>query len=121
LGAGAAVLGAFVFPLAATAAVEAVVAALLGLRSLCEQGVIAAMNAMTNPALVFLLLLAAKAGVLGPVPVAVLECAVVLVEWRVLRWALPGRVSRPLAVSLALNAASFAAGLGLARLLPAVL
>lgn len=120
MSAGVAVASAFVVPLAATIAVESAAAALLGLRSVREQGVVAAMNAMTNPPLVFLLLLSARIGMRGPVPVAVLECAVVLVEWRVLRRALCDRVERPLAVSLALNAASFGVGLGLAAVFPRV-
>jgi RsiW-degrading membrane proteinase PrsW (M82 family) len=113
----------FLAPLGITLAVELMVATLSGLRSRRELAVVAWMNVLTNPLLVYLFSLSAVLGALWQTPASrilvasVLEIAVVVVEWRVMRWALELRSGRALWLSIAMNAASIAAGLALAGIL----
>lgn len=88
-------------------------AALLGLRTRRALLVVALVNLITNPLLTYVLLVAGHvAGWGGRTTsgyVALLvagEIVVVVAEWRLLLWALGGRPSRMLSVSVAINAAS---------------
>jgi hypothetical protein len=103
-----------------TIAVEAPAAALLGYRTRHAIAIVALVNVATNPPLNFLLnviMLYARSRSLADPPALValvlLEVAVVLVEWRVLAWALPDLRRRALPVALAMNAASLAVGLAI--------
>ena len=104
-------------PLAFTLAVELPVAAALGLRSGRALAAVACVSLVTNPLLTLAGLLlsraydwsASPAGALAVVLPA--EVAVVLVEWRLLLWALGGSPRRMFLVSAAMNAASALAGL----------
>ena len=78
---------------------------------------VALVNLITNPLLIYLLALAERAGGWAVHPsagfvvlFAVGEVAVVVGEWRLLLWALGGTRSRMLGISLAMNAASALAG-----------
>jgi hypothetical protein len=106
-------------PLVLTIIVElAIAAGALGLRRPLELAVLALINVITNPALNMLLAFAMAttgstslrdplvAGVLG-----LLELAVVLVEWRMIAWALPELRSRALGIAIITNAASLIVGL----------
>ena len=92
-------------------------AAAFGLRSRQALLVVGAINVLTNPALNYVLLVAARLAPAGHelrvvVPVlAVGEIIVVLSEWRLLLWTLGGGRRRMLTLSAAMNAASFAVGL----------
>lgn len=107
--------------LALTIAVELPVAALLGLRSRRAMAAVALVSVVTNPPLnlaLFALALASPAFAEDTVgywiAVATLEVAAVLAEWRLLLWVLGGSSRRMLGVSVAMNVASFGAGLALA-------
>lgn len=109
--------------LALTISVELPVAALLGLRTWRALGIVALLNAATNPPLNFVLtvvMLVARSRSLLDLPVlitlVVLEGAVVLAEWRVLAWALPEYRRRAFGLSLAMNASSLATGLAVRAL-----
>jgi len=94
-----------------TIAIEAAVAWLFGFRTLRPQLALAGINCLTNPALNLLLLVLAARGVQAQLPlVALLELGVVVVEWRLLVYALGGPPRRLFLLSLAANAASFLAG-----------
>jgi hypothetical protein len=102
-----------------TLAVEVPVGAALGLRSRNALVAVVMVNVVTNPALNFLYLAAAGLGWLRPLSswvigamFAAAEGLVVIIEWRLLLWALGGRSPRMLAISAAMNVTS--AGLGLA-------
>ena len=92
-------------------------AAALGLRSGRALAAVACASLLTNPLLNFGGLLLAQAYDWSSTPasaVAVVvpaEVAVVIVEWRLLLWALGGSPRRMLLVSAAMNAASALAGL----------
>ena len=105
--------------LAITLAVElTVAAALFGMRAHRDLSVVALINVATNPAVN--LLLATEMAASGsrsladPVTaatLAVLEVAVVLVEWQVVTRLLPERRASALRMSVVMNAASFGVGL----------
>ena len=103
--------------MALTLAVELPVAAALGLRSGRALAAVACVSLLTNPLLNFGGLLLAQAKDWSATPATALavlvpaEIAVVLVEWRLLLWALGGSPRRMLVVSAAMNAASALAGL----------
>jgi hypothetical protein len=102
---------AFVVPLVLTIVVELAVGYAIGLRSSRGRWALVWANVMTNPPLVLLLMLALPFGGASYwALVAVLELAVVVVEWRLLAW-VPGLRPRRAAWSSAvLNVSSFAAG-----------
>jgi hypothetical protein len=107
-------------PLGVTIAVELAVAAVLGLRSRRQLALVAWMNVLTNPLLVYaysVVLLVSGSRPSATVPVlvlAVLEIAVVVTEWGLMRWALALPSRRALWLSVAMNASSFAVGVALA-------
>ena len=114
--------------LAVTVAIEVPVAAALGLRSRTALVAVLMVNLVTNPALNALYLAAAGLGWLQSLPgqalvalFLVAEGLVVVIEWRLLLWALGGRSLRMFATSLAMNAASAGIGLLLAPVLGHVL
>jgi len=96
-----------------TLAIELPVAALLGLRTRTTLLVVVLINLMTNPALGYLLLVGHRFD-FGSAAYAVTwlvgEALVVVVEWRLLVWALGGRQRRLLAVALVMNLASALVG-----------
>ncbi len=108
------VLSVFLIPLALTIFVECACALIVGLRSAYDLAVVALINVITNPVLVWsvvtLDLLLARGLSRWP-GVLVLEALVVLAEWRLLGWALGNRVQRPFLLAAGFNAASFGAGL----------
>jgi hypothetical protein len=93
------------------------VAAALGLRTRQALLVVGMINVLTNPALNYALIVAAKLAPAGHelrVVVLVLaagEVIVWLAEWRLLLWTLGGGQRRMLMLSGAMNAASLAVGL----------
>lgn len=92
-------------------------AAALGLRSSRGLAAVACVSLVTNPLLNFGGLLLAQAWDWSSTPATALavlvpaEIAVVLVEWRLLLWALGGSPRRMLLVSAVMNAASALVGL----------
>lgn len=101
-----------------TLVTELGVARILGLRSRRELAVVAWVNVLTNPPLVWLLIVLSSrlvfndhAALLFWAVALVLEAIVVALEWLVLRWAarLPGQ--RALGVSVVMNAASLVVGI----------
>ena len=117
--AAGAVLASFALALALTLAIELAVAALgFGLRTRRELGSVALANVLTNPALNLVLMvvmaLTGQRAPIEPAPLAALaalECTAVIVEWRILAWALPEHRSRALGISLTMNAASLLVGI----------
>ena len=100
----------FLVPLALTIAVEALARVCFRL-SKEEQRALLRVNALTNPSLCLLLYFCRPLLPRGDAwAVVLLETAVVLGEWRLLK-ALCGTNRRYFPVSLACNAASFGAGL----------
>jgi hypothetical protein len=98
--------------LALTLLVELPVAAALGLRSRRALAAVLCVNLVTNPAL-NLLLASTEQTSFGGLPrllIGVVEVAVVLIEWRLLLWALGGKSGTMLRTSAVMNAASWAAG-----------
>lgn len=92
-----------------TLLIETAVALLVGLRGR-DLLLVALMNAVTNPAVVYLyLLLSAKTALPRWAILLPLELAAVAVEWRLLDRFATG-VRRPLACALLLNACSFVSG-----------
>jgi hypothetical protein len=106
--------------LALTVAIELAVVAALGGRSADELAAVALVNVITNPTLNFALLLfrglvlsslrPASATVAEWAFIAVAEIAVVLVEWRLLAWALRADSRTWLVRSAVMNATSFVLG-----------
>jgi len=100
-----------------TLAVELPVAAALGLRSGRALAAVACVSLVTNPLLTLGGLLLAQAYDWSSTPATALavivpaEVAIVLVEWRLLLWALGGSPRRMLVVSVTMNATSALAGL----------
>jgi len=105
-----------------TLAVEVPVAAMMGLRRRREIAAVVCVSLITNPVLIWLTY---SLGVLQyelglapweahplrfPLVVAVLEVVVVLVEWRLLTWALAKPSRQMLLVSAVTNAASVLVG-----------
>jgi hypothetical protein len=101
-------------PLALTLAIELPVAALCGLRTRPALLAVALVDMLTNPPLNFAGMLIARFVDWSHWPalawVLVAEIVVVVVEWRLLLWALGGRPRRMLLVAGAMNAASALAG-----------
>lgn len=96
----------------------AVAAGVFGLRAKHEFAVIALASIATNPALNIILTLtmaligrSSLADPPMPAILAALEILVVLVEWRLIAWALPDRRNRAFFISLTMNATSLVAGL----------
>jgi hypothetical protein len=93
------------------------VAAAFGLRTRQALLVVGLINVLTNPALNYALLVAARLAPAGHqlrvvVPVlAAGEVVVFLAEWRLLLWTLGGGWQRMLTLSAAMNGASLAVGL----------
>jgi uncharacterized membrane protein len=90
----------------------------LGMRTRRQLGTVALVNVVTNPLLNVSLALAmalTRTSALSELPalvsLAALELTVIVVEWRVFAWALRMPAWRALTLSLAINAASLAAGL----------
>lgn len=114
------VLGGMAAALIGTIAIELAVVALLGGRSARELAAVALVNAITNPILNLALLLvrlevlpSVGAGLAAPVEwafIGVAEIAVVLVEWRLLAWALRADSRTWLIRSAVMNATSFVLG-----------
>jgi O-antigen/teichoic acid export membrane protein len=110
-------LGPAMMALGLTLLLELSVALAMGWRTRNDLAGVAAVSIMTNPFFVlcvYVLLLVSKS--LSPWPLVllfmiVLEIVIVLVEWRLLRWALKKDSRKTILLSAAMNAASFAAGL----------
>jgi hypothetical protein len=99
---------------ALTLVIEVTVALLLGYRRRLEIAAVVCVNLFTHPLLCYLvwLIIAWQSAPLGVVEIAILEAGVVLVEWQLLCYALRQHPkSRLFALSLAMNAASYVAGL----------
>jgi hypothetical protein len=98
--------------LAITVAVEILVALLLGLRRKTELTTVLLINLITNPALNFLLALNNVYRLIHQTTILTLclEALIVLVEWKLLVYALRLNYTKALVFSLVLNAASFLAG-----------
>jgi hypothetical protein len=100
-----------------TLVVELPVAAALGLRSRRALAAVACVSLLTNPLLNYAGLLLAQVVDWPATPASALgfiipaEIVVVVVEWRLLVWALGGDPRRLLLISAAMNAASALAGL----------
>jgi hypothetical protein len=74
--------------------------------------VVVLINLMTHPALTYLLWLNAWMEWMAyPLSVAILEISVVVIEWRLLAFALGGAASTLFFLSLAMNLSSFIVGL----------
>ncbi|HET6494828.1 MAG TPA: hypothetical protein VFH61_05630 [Thermoleophilia bacterium] len=98
--------------LALTLAVELPVAVLFGLRSRPQILAVVYVNLLTNPALNLIADAVWSATPSAYMPTfVVLEVVVVMVEWRVLHWAIGGCSRRLLLLAAAMNAASVAVGL----------
>jgi hypothetical protein len=101
-----------VLALALTLAVELPVAVLFGLRSRPQVLAVVYVNLLTNPALNLIINAVWFTAPSAYVPtLVVLEMVVIVVEWRVLLWAIGGRSRHLLALAAAMNAASVAVGL----------
>jgi hypothetical protein len=99
-----------------TLAVEVPVAFALGLRTRLAVLAVVCVNLITNPALNLLSYASAQlwhwqSSVVTAIPIVFLvEVVVIVVEWRLLLWALGGDRRRLLRISLAMNAASALTG-----------
>jgi hypothetical protein len=109
-------IGPAVTALGLTLLVEPAVALAMGWRTGNELAGVAAVSVITNPFFVlsvYVLMLVFRFP--SPLPLvlsmAALEIGIVLVEWRLLQWALKKDSRRTLWLSAAMNTASFAAGL----------
>ena len=100
-----------------TIAVELTVAWLFGLRSKKELLTIVLVNVITNPLLNYLLMVNSHFRLISQTKVLMLflEAGIVIVEWRLLVWALAQKANKMLALSAVMNASSFIAGLLLFR------
>jgi hypothetical protein len=98
--------------LVATITIELCVALLLGYRSPAAWRTVIVMNLMTHPLLTYILWVNAYMRFADTVTlVAILEIAVVFVEWGLLYFVLRNKPSRLLFLSFVANAGSFGAGL----------
>jgi hypothetical protein len=100
-----------------TLVLEVGAALMLGFRQRSEIASVICVNVFSHPLLVYVIWLVAslRSIPLGLAEVSVLEAIVVLLEWRLLCFALPRqRVSRLLVLSLMMNSLSFLTGLFLA-------
>jgi hypothetical protein len=100
-----------------TIAVELIVARVFGLRSKKELLTIVLVNVITNPLLNYLLMVNGHFRLISQTKVLMLflEAGIVIVEWRLLVWALEQKANKMLALSAVMNASSFIAGLLLFR------
>jgi hypothetical protein len=96
-----------------TMAVEVIVAWCFGLRNKAGLAAILLINLITNPAMNFLILLNDYLGVINSTTIftVCLEVFVVLIEWKLLTYALRMKNKKALGLSLGMNAASYLAGL----------
>lgn len=109
-----------------TLLVEVPIAAADGFRSRRELLAIVCVNLVTNPPLVWLLFV--LSALLGPANGGILfyitlclEVAVVVIEWRLLVWALGTPSRKTLSLAIVMNVASYLASVFVAALLPALL
>ena len=101
----------YLLALVLTVAIEGGVAWLFKLRTVRSQLTVALINCITNPTLNFFVYWLAWRGVeVTLFRVFLLEILVVIVEWGLLVYAFNGRKRRLLILSLAMNGASFLAG-----------
>jgi hypothetical protein len=115
-------MGVLLVALAVTLFVELPVAAVLGLRTQRALVTVLGVNLITNPLLNLALVCGCKAigpaaSAAYPTAVAGLEAIVIVVEWRLLLYALSGRSRQMLAASLAMNASSLAVGIAVSAAL----
>jgi hypothetical protein len=102
----------FLALLALTVVIELAAAWTVGVRGGRNKRAVIWVNVLTNPTLVWVLIVTGGlAGTLYWTLAGVLELLVVVVEWRLLRWALALGSRRAALSSVAMNASSFAAGL----------
>ena len=102
----------YVAALVATITIELCVALLLGYRSPAAWRTVIMMNLITHPLLSYILWVNAYMKFADTVTlVAILEVAVVFVEWGLLYFVLRDKPSRLLLLAFAANASSFGAGL----------
>jgi hypothetical protein len=100
-----------------TVLLEVAVALLLGFRKRSELLCVVAVNVFSHPLLVYLLwaIDSLRLRPIGVIETLLLEAGVVVVEWRLLRFALPRRPTlRLLLLSLAMNGVSYLSGILLA-------
>ncbi len=95
--------------LALTVLLEGGFALAWGLRGRRELGLTALVNCLTNPPAVLLYYTAARLWGRSSLLAAVLECGVILIEWRCYR-AFSGQLRRPFMFSSAANAVSYGIG-----------
>jgi hypothetical protein len=96
-----------------TMAVEVIIAWFWGIRGKAGLAAVLLINLITNPALNFLILLNSYLGIINHTAIFTLrlEILVVLIEWKLLVYALRLNNKKALALSLGMNAASYLAGL----------
>ncbi len=106
-------VGKLLLALALTMIIEVAVAFLLGYRDRRSLAVVALVNVVTNPTLNYVVMVLAVFRIvpIGPALILCLEALVVLVEWRLMVYALDKNPNRLLVLSLVMNAASYSAGL----------
>ncbi len=102
----------FLLLLILTCVVELAAAWIVGVRDRRGEKAVIWVNVLTNPAVVWILVVAGGLpGTLYWTLMGVLEVLVVAVEWRPLRWAVGLGSRRAALTSAAMNASSFAVGL----------
>ena len=96
-----------------TIVIEVIIAWLFGLRSKRELLTVLLINVITNPLLNYLITVNGYFHLVSRTNLLILclEVVVVLVEWRLLVWVLRQKVKKMLVLSVAMNAASYLAGL----------
>jgi hypothetical protein len=109
----------FILALILTILIEVGVARLFGLKEKKELLTVVLVNVITNPLLNYLILVNAYFHLIGQsqILILIIEALVVLVEWRILVWALSQRAKKMFLLSLVMNACSFLVGLFLANIL----
>jgi hypothetical protein len=98
----------------ATIVIEVAVAALLGYRRRTEIAAVICVNLFTHPLVNYLvwLIVALRSAPVGPRDIALFEISIVIIEWLLLCYAIPnGGRTRLFVLSLAINGASYLAGL----------
>lgn len=105
--------GLFILALILTILIEVGIAWLFGLRKKKELITVVLINVITNPLLNYLILVNAYFHLIdqSQILLLILEGLVVLVEWRILVWALSQGVKKMFLLSLVMNASSFLGGL----------
>jgi hypothetical protein len=102
----------FLLLLVLTVVVELAAAWIVGVRDRRGEKAVIWVNVLTNPAVVWILVVAGGLpGTLYWTLMGVLEILVVVVEWRLLRWAVGLASRRAALTSVVMNASSFAVGL----------